>query len=48
MAGMAIARTPAWKQHTDHLLAQRLGQERWYRAYTVRIGRIERDYGWPR
>ena len=36
----------AWKQNTDHLVAQRLGQERWYRAYTVRIARVERDYLW--
>jgi len=28
----------AWKQHAEHLVAQRLGQERWYRAYTVRPG----------
>jgi len=25
---------------------QRLGQERCYRAYTVRIARVERDYQW--
>jgi heme-degrading monooxygenase HmoA len=37
----------AWKQHADHLLAQRLGQERWYRTYSVRIARVERDYRWP-
>ena len=37
----------AWKQHTDHLLAQRLGQQRWYQAYSVRIARVERDYRWP-
>jgi heme-degrading monooxygenase HmoA len=37
----------AWKQNADHLLAQRLGQERWYRAYSVRIARVERDYRWP-
>jgi heme-degrading monooxygenase HmoA len=36
----------AWKQHADHLLAQRLGQERWYRAYAIRIARVERDYTW--
>jgi heme-degrading monooxygenase HmoA len=36
----------AWKQNADHLVAQRLGQERWYRAYTVRIARVERDYRW--
>ncbi len=37
----------AWKQHAEHLVAQRLGQEHWYRAYTVRIARVERDYRWP-
>jgi heme-degrading monooxygenase HmoA len=36
----------AWKQQADHLVAQRLGQERWYRAYTIRIARVERDYTW--
>ena len=36
-----------WKQQADHLLAQRLGQQRWYRAYSVRIARVERDYRWP-
>jgi heme-degrading monooxygenase HmoA len=36
----------AWKQNADHLVAQRLGQKRWYRAYTVRIARVERDYRW--
>lgn len=35
-----------WKQQADHLAAQRLGQERWYRAYSVRIARVERDYRW--
>jgi len=37
----------AWKHQADHLVAQRLGQERWYRAYTVRIARVEREYTWP-
>jgi heme-degrading monooxygenase HmoA len=37
----------ASKQHADHLLAQRLGQQRWYRAYSVRIARVERAYRWP-
>jgi heme-degrading monooxygenase HmoA len=35
-----------WKQQADHLVAQPLGQERWYRAYMVRIARVERDYRW--
>jgi heme-degrading monooxygenase HmoA len=37
-----------WKQEAEHLTAQRLGQERWYSAYHIRICRVERDYGWAR
>src|SRR5690242_21080353 len=35
----------AWKAHADHLAAQRAGRERWYRAYRVRVCRVEREYG---
>jgi heme-degrading monooxygenase HmoA len=35
----------AWKQHAEHLDAQRLGHERWYEAFKVRIAKVERDYG---
>ncbi|PZX54022.1 antibiotic biosynthesis monooxygenase family protein [Algoriphagus chordae] len=34
-----------WKQQTDHLLAQRMGREKWYAAYKTRICKVERDYG---
>ena len=34
----------AWKQVVSHLAAQRLGRERWYSRYEVRVGRIERAY----
>lgn len=33
-----------WKAHAEHLLAQRLGREKWYSAYKTRICRVERDY----
>ena len=33
-----------WKQQAKHLTAQRLGREKWYRAYKVRICKVERDY----
>jgi heme-degrading monooxygenase HmoA len=33
-----------WKANAEHLTAQRLGRERWYRAYSVRICRVERAY----
>ena len=37
----------AWKQHTDHLMAQRLGRERWYASYTVEIAEVKRRYSHP-
>jgi heme-degrading monooxygenase HmoA len=36
----------AWKQVARHLEAQRLGRERWYRAYRVRVAKVEREYGY--
>ena len=35
----------AWKSVADHRQAQRLGRDRWYAAYQVRIARVERAYG---
>jgi heme-degrading monooxygenase HmoA len=35
----------AWREHADHRAAQRAGRERWYRAYRVRVCRVEREYG---
>lgn len=35
----------AWKQHTDHLMAQRLGRERWYASYSVEVAEVRRRYG---
>ncbi len=34
----------AWKSHTDHLLAQQLGRERWYEHYAVQVAQITREY----
>jgi heme-degrading monooxygenase HmoA len=33
-----------WKKNSEHLLAQELGINRWYKAYHVRIAKVERDY----
>jgi len=30
---------------TEHVVAQRLGRERWYDAYRVRVATVERHYG---
>jgi heme-degrading monooxygenase HmoA len=34
----------AWKRIADHLGAQRMGRERWYADYTLRVARVERSY----
>lgn len=35
----------AWKGDLEHREAQRLGREKWYTHYRVRITRVEREYG---
>jgi len=37
-----------WKRVAEHRAAQREGRERWYDAYTLRIARVERTYGFER
>jgi heme-degrading monooxygenase HmoA len=31
-----------WSRHADHLAAQKAGREKWYRAYVLRVARVER------
>ncbi len=38
----------AWKHDAEHRRAQELGRGRWYDGYSVRIARVERDYGFER
>ena len=33
-----------WKNNTQHQIAQRLGKEKWYEWYTLRICKVERAY----
>lgn len=37
----------AWKQHSDHLIAQELGREKWYESYSVQICKVNREYHFP-
>lgn len=37
----------AWKEVAKHLLAQKLGKERWYQHYETRIAKVERAYSGP-
>jgi heme-degrading monooxygenase HmoA len=32
----------AWGRHVEHLVAQRLGRERWYDGYELRVARVDR------
>jgi heme-degrading monooxygenase HmoA len=33
-----------WKQNSHHLMAQQKGKTDWYKAYKVRVCKVERDY----
>ena len=37
----------AWKQVAEHAAAQRMGWERWYADYEVRVATVTRQYGHP-
>ena len=37
----------AWKSDAQHLVAQQLGQDRWYTDYTLRVAKVERHYSGP-
>ena len=34
-----------WKADVDHMMAQKMGREKWYAAYKTRVCKVERDYG---
>jgi heme-degrading monooxygenase HmoA len=38
----------SWGRHAEHLVAQRLGRERWYERYELRVARVERTASHPR
>ena len=37
-----------WKANSEHLEAQHLGRDRWYKNFKTRICKVERDYGFER
>ncbi|WP_131740511.1 antibiotic biosynthesis monooxygenase family protein [Actinomadura roseirufa] len=38
----------AWRLHPEHQVAIRLGRERFYTSYDIRVARVEREYGFDR
>ncbi len=37
----------AWKNQEKHLVAQKIGKERWYEHYEMRVCKVERSYSGP-
>ncbi len=37
-----------WRRHAEHQIAQNLGREKWYRAYQLRVARVEHSYAFER
>jgi len=37
-----------WKRNADHLGAQKLGREKWYQRFILRVATVTRDYGFER
>ena len=33
-----------WKENWEHVIAQKLGKEIWYKKFSVRIAKVEREY----
>ena len=38
----------AWKRNAEHLAAQKLGREKWYQAFCLRIATVTRAYAFER
>lgn len=38
----------AWKGIAEHVEAQRMGRERWYDSYSLRVATVQRDYDFGR
>ncbi len=33
-----------WKENAEHEMARKLGREKWYESYRLRVCRVEREY----
>jgi heme-degrading monooxygenase HmoA len=39
----SLAAIKAWREQTEHRLAQAMGKERWYQRFTLRICKVEAE-----
>ena len=37
-----------WKQNAEHTIARNKGRESWYKSFTTRICKVEREYSWEK
>ncbi len=37
----------AWKANAGHVAAQKLGKEKWYEHYELRVAKVDRAYAKP-
>ena len=37
-----------WRNKTEHQLARLIGKEKWYKCYSLRIAKVEREYGFEK
>ena len=33
----------SWKANVEHIAAQKMGREKWYKAFKTRVAKVERD-----
>jgi len=38
----------AWRDHPDHVRIRDQGRNKWYRAYSLHVTRVERSYDWQK
>lgn len=38
----------AWKARADHLAAQKMGKDKWYQWFHLRVAKVERSYSFER
>lgn len=38
----------AWKAKAEHLVAQKMGKDKWYQWFHLRVAKIERSYSFER
>jgi heme-degrading monooxygenase HmoA len=37
-----------WRENSDHSVSRMKGRSDWYKSFKVRIGKVERDYGFEK